>query len=143
MAATFVKLSILALYIAIFPQRGFRYWVYILGIINITNDISMTAPTYVHGERVLIAEDDELSLFPKDTHSMSTEGECSVSAGAARLLLCKETTLYIYNLLVEPRSTKSPGYIKILTSPRVFPRRHISITRADGDELHDSGQPRQ
>lgn len=40
--------------------------------INITNDISMTAHTYVNGERVLIADDDELSLFPKDTHSMST-----------------------------------------------------------------------
>lgn len=41
MAATFVKLSILALYIAIFPQRGFRYWIYILGIINILNAISI------------------------------------------------------------------------------------------------------
>lgn len=40
--------------------------------INITNDISMTAHTYVNGERVLFADDDELSLFPKDTRSIST-----------------------------------------------------------------------
>lgn len=41
MAATFVKLSILALYISIFPQRGFRYWVYVLGIINVLNAVSI------------------------------------------------------------------------------------------------------
>jgi hypothetical protein len=39
--------------------------------INITDDISMTAHLYVNGEWERVA-DDEVGLFPKDTHSTPT-----------------------------------------------------------------------
>ena len=40
-ATMFVKWSILALYITIFPQKGFRWWVYFLTAINVLNAIAI------------------------------------------------------------------------------------------------------
>ena len=37
----FVKWSILALYITIFPQKGFRWWVYLLVTINALNAVAI------------------------------------------------------------------------------------------------------
>lgn len=44
-AASFVKWSILALYIAIFPQQKFRYWVWFLAIINLGSLIAIVLVT--------------------------------------------------------------------------------------------------
>jgi hypothetical protein len=40
-ATAFVKWSILALYIAIFPQKNFQYWVYFLCLINCLNAVAI------------------------------------------------------------------------------------------------------
>ncbi|KAL2869888.1 uncharacterized protein BJX67DRAFT_370670 [Aspergillus lucknowensis] len=40
-ATTLVKWSILALYIAIFPQKNFQYWIYFLCVINCLNAVSI------------------------------------------------------------------------------------------------------
>lgn len=41
MASAFVKWSILALYLDIFPQRAFQYWIHFLVAINILNAIAI------------------------------------------------------------------------------------------------------